>query len=60
MRLSTSPDVKPSLSSGIEVLIGSGAEFLACSDGELAARLCGMSPVEVSAAEPKIETPASV
>jgi hypothetical protein len=56
MRLSTSPDVKRSLSSGIEVLIGSGAKFLACSDGKLAAGLCGMSPVEISAAESKIET----
>jgi hypothetical protein len=60
MRIPTGSGVRSSLSSGIEVLIGSGAKFFACSDGKLAARLCGTSPVEISAAEPNIETPASV
>lgn len=60
MSLSTGSDVRHSPGSGIDVLIGSGAKFCACSDGKMDARLCGTSPVEISAAEPNIETPASV
>ena len=42
------------------VLIASGTKCLARSDGKLASRLRGESPVEISAAEPTTESPAPV
>jgi hypothetical protein len=45
---------------GSSVLIASGTKCLARSDGKLASRLRGKSPVEISAAEPTTESPAPV
>ena len=59
MKPSSDSSVGVSLNSGGEVLIGSGTKCLSGSDGKLASNRCGKSLVEIPAAEPIAEWPAS-
>jgi hypothetical protein len=59
MKPSTDSSVGVLLNSAREVLIGSGTKCLSGSDGKLASNRCGKSLVEIPAAEPIAEWPAS-